>query len=92
MIKSYTKSDGSTEMSLKKRTQVNAILGEEFEKLLETLGVKEDFEAGKYRCQVCKDKITAENVLLIFPLSENKVGFICNKPKCAAEYKLTLEK
>lgn len=78
-------------MGLYKRTQVNAILGEEFEKLLETLGVVEDFEAGKYRCQVCKDTVTVNNVFLVFPLSENEVGFICNKPKCITEYKLNLE-
>jgi hypothetical protein len=78
-------------MSIYKRTRINAVLGEEFDKLLETLGVKEDFEAGKYCCNVCKDKVTADNVLLIFPLSENEVGFICNKPKCITEYKLTLE-
>ena len=78
-------------MGLYKRTRINAILGEEFDKLLETLGVMEDFKAGKYRCNVCKDKVTANNVLLVFPLSENEVGFICNKPKCIIEYKLTLE-
>jgi len=70
-----------------KRTEINAILGEEFDKLLETLGVLEEFEAGKYKCIFCGDQLHRENVLLIFPLSESNIGFVCKKPECVAKYK-----
>jgi len=75
-----------------KKTQIDAILGEEFYKLLDRLGVKEDFESGKYRCHICNDQVGGNNVLIVFPLSENEVGFVCRKPKCLTKYKLTLEK
>ena len=75
-----------------KRTQIDAILGEEFDKLLDNLGVKYDFEAGKYRCHTCGDQIGVNNVLIVFPLSESEVGFICRKPECLTEYKFTLER
>ena len=63
-----------------KKTQIDAILGEEFYKLLDRLGVKEDFESGRYRCQICDDQVGVNNVLIVFPLSENEVGFVCRKP------------
>jgi len=75
-----------------KKTQINAILGEEFEKLLDRLGVKEGFEAGKYKCHICGDKVGIKNVLIVFALSKNEVGFICNKPKCTTAYKLKKRK
>lgn len=37
-------------MRQKKDPQINAILGEEFEKILEELGVIDDFIAGKSKC------------------------------------------
>lgn len=77
-------------MSLPKKTQINAILGEEFDKLLDRLGAREEFEAGKYRCHICGDQIGVGNVLLVFPLSENEVGFVCRKLECIAKYKLNL--
>lgn len=75
-----------------KKTHIDAILGEEFYKLLGRLGVKEDFESGRYRCQICGDQVDVNNILIVFPLSENEVGFVCRKPKCLAEYKLSMGK
>lgn len=77
-------------MGLPKRTQIYAILGEEFDKLLDRLGIREEFEAGKYCCHNCGDQVAANNVLLVFPLSENEVGFVCRKPDCIINYKLNL--
>lgn len=77
-------------MGLPKRTQIDAILGEEFEQLLDRLGAREEFEAGKYRCHICGGKVEVNNVLLVFPLSENEVGFVCRKPECIIRYKSNL--
>lgn len=74
-------------MTSLKKTEINAILGEEFDKLLETLGVLEEFEAGKYRCICCGEQLREENVLIVFPLSESNIGFVCKKPECVAKYK-----
>jgi hypothetical protein len=74
-------------MTLSKKVEVNAILGEEFDKLLETLGVLGEFEAGKYKCVSCGEQMRRENVLIVFPLSESDIGFVCEKPGCVAKYK-----
>jgi len=74
-------------MTTLKRTEINAILGEEFDKLLERLGVLEEFEAGKYRCVCCSEQVGREDVLVVFPLSESNIGFVCKKPGCVAKYK-----
>ncbi len=79
-------------MGLPKKTQINAILGEEFNKLLDRLGVREDFEAGKYHCHVCGDQVGENNVLIVFPLSENEVGFVCKNPKCVIKHDLALKR
>ena len=74
-------------MGKPKTTQIEAILGEEFLEVLDKLGVKEGFEAGKYSCYVCGETVGINNVRILFPLSEDEVGFICNKPKCTVKYK-----
>jgi hypothetical protein len=80
----------SSVVNLPKKIQIDAILGEEFYKLLDKLGVREGFEAGNYHCHICGDKIEVKNVLIVFPLCENDVGFICRKPECITRYKLNL--
>ena len=77
-------------MDLPKKIQIDAILGEEFYKLLDKLGIREDFEAGKYSCHICGDQVGIKNVLIVYPLSENDVGFVCRKPECVAQYQLNL--
>ena len=78
-------------MGLPKSIEIRAILGEEFDKLLDKLGVRDDFVAGKYKCHICGEPIGVNNVRVVFPLSENEVGFVCEKPECVIGYKLTLE-
>ena len=73
-------------MSWLRETQIDAILGEEFDELLVQLGVRDDFIAGKYHCQICDKQVDAENVLLVLPLPEQRVGFVCRRPECLATY------
>lgn len=74
-------------MTSLKKVEVNAILGEEFDRLLETFGVLEEFEGGKYKCVCCGELLTKENVHIVFPLSDSDIGFVCKKPGCVAKYK-----
>lgn len=74
-------------MTSPKKIEINAILGEEFDRLLETLGVLEEFKAGEYRCICCGEQLRRENVLIVFPSSESNIGFVCEKPECVAKYK-----
>ena len=73
-------------MALTKNTEVSAILGEEFFALIDSLGIREDFDAGQCKCENCLDVIDSTNVLLVFPKSGYKVAFLCTKASCAAAY------
>lgn len=73
-------------MTLANRTEVSAILGEEFEELIDALGVKEAFHRRRFTCSYCHDVVDASNVLLVFPKKERQVGFVCTKPECALTF------
>ncbi len=74
-------------MSSDKRFEIDAILGEEFIKLIDSLEVKDEFEKGVYHCVICGYKVDYKNVLIVFPLSQDEVGFVCKKPGCVVNYK-----
>ena len=73
-------------MKLEKRADVKAVLGEEFEKVLVKLGVSDDFSSGSYDCRICQQQITKYNVLMIYPINHELIGFICRNPGCRNAY------
>ena len=73
-------------MILNRQKEVSAVLGEDFDQLLSRLGIRSEFEAGNYKCQNCQQSITVNNVLLVFPIPEREVGFLCRNPECVVEY------
>ena len=77
-------------MALTKRTEVSAILGEEFFELIDLLGVREDFDNGRCSCDNCHVAVDSTNVLLVFPEGGNKVAFLCANPPCVAKYNESL--
>ena len=68
-----------------KAIEVNAVLTEEFDQLLKALDIGEQFEGGAFSCVHCQEPITRDNVMMIFPLPERRVGFVCAKPGCGVE-------
>jgi len=72
----------------KRHIELDAVSVDQLDKALEVLGIKEDFEAGMYHCEICKDQINRQNVKLFFPKPEKTVGFVCNKPSCMVEFAL----
>ena len=73
-------------MTISRQKEVSAVLGEEFNQLIDQLGIREEFADGKYRCKNCQQSISWDNVLLIFPLPKREVGFLCRNPECVVEY------
>lgn len=73
-------------MTSSKQKEVSAVLDEEFEELLDRLQIREEFEAGKYQCRHCHQPMDRANVLVIFPLPQREVGFVCRNPECVVEY------
>ena len=69
-----------------KTTEINAVLSEEFDQLLEVLEIRDQFESGAFHCENCRGPISPDTVMMIFPLPERRVGFLCTKPECRVEY------
>ena len=67
------------------RTEVSAILGEEFYALLDALGVREAFDAGRCKCDRCRAVVGPSNVLMVFPKDGRHVAFLCASPACVVE-------
>ena len=72
-------------MAMVKTMEVNAVLSEEFDQLLEALEIRELFESGAFNCVNCQGQVTHDNVILVFPLPERGVGFICSRPECGLQ-------
>ncbi len=63
------------------KENVSAILDDELEKFLDTLGVLNRFRRGKLKCKFCSKQITFENLHSIFPESGD-IKTICNQSQC----------
>ena len=73
-------------MTTIRRTEVSAVLSEDFAGLLDTLGIRADFDRGLCTCDQCHDVVGPANVLLVFPKAGYRVGFLCKKPVCMEQF------
>jgi len=63
------------------KKEIQAIYGEDLPKLLTDLGLKEDFDNGRIKCDFCGETITLDNFFSIFSDGE-RIKFACNKENC----------
>ena len=73
-------------MVVKDNINVAAVLSEDVARLIEQLGLREEFERGECHCHICNDIVNYTNLKLLFPMENHKVGFVCNKPKCVVAF------
>lgn len=60
---------------------IQTIYDEDLPKLLSDLGLKEDFDNSKIKCNFCGETVTKDNLLTIF--SDGKeIKLSCNKESC----------
>lgn len=57
----------------------------DLEQLLKNLGVLNAVKSGEAKCKYCKDVITLDNLIALFPEGGN-VKFVCNKSECVASF------
>ena len=74
-------------MAIKRNISIDAVLSEDVARLIDQLGLRDRFERGDCCCHICNDTMDYTNLKLIFPMEDQKVGFLCNKPQCFAETK-----
>ena len=60
---------------------VNAVLDEDVKRVISALGIREKFDEGHYKCRVCQDTITAQNLKAIVPSGE-RIEFVCDRTRC----------
>jgi len=72
-------------MKEEERKSVKAVHERDLDKLLTSIGIKNDFDAGKILCKFCKKIITKENVYSFIPES-GVVNVACDEPKCILEF------
>lgn len=75
-------------MVIKGNINVDAVLSEDVARIIEGLGLREEFERGECHCYICNDIVNYTNLKLVFPMENHKVGFLCNKPRCFVEFTL----
>jgi hypothetical protein len=60
-----------------KTHEIKGIYDKDLPKLLEDLGLKDDFESGKIRCAFSNEVVTMENFLAIFSDGQ-EIKFVCD--------------
>ncbi|MBU3918841.1 hypothetical protein KKC63_02975 [Patescibacteria group bacterium] len=61
--------------------EIQAIYDDDLPQFLANLGLKENFDNGKIKCEFCGDIITIENFFGIFSNGKT-IKFCCKKEKC----------
>lgn len=63
------------------KTEIKAVLDEDFENLLKRLNVYQSVVAGEVECEYCHNTVNLENISMVFP-KDRKVCFCCDKKEC----------
>lgn len=71
-----------------KRENIHVVFENDFEKLLKSLKIYEQFAAGKIQCGICGRQITSSNIQCIYP-DKGEIKLCCTNPDC---YRSTFEK
>ena len=63
------------------RSEMKAILDQDFENLLRKLNVYDSVVGGNVHCAFCDDTVNISNISMVFP-QNGKVCFCCDKKSC----------
>ena len=69
-----------------KKQELDFVYDEDLLPVLEKIGIKNDFLAGKIKCHFCNAVVTEENLYSFF-LEEGSVKMVCDKPDCIEKLK-----
>lgn len=61
---------------------LQAVLDEDLEGLLRSIGRLDSINDGRVVCRFCGDLVSLQNLQAILPLSDEDFWFICNRPSC----------
>jgi len=69
-----------------KKEPLRAVLDEELETLLRSIGQLELLRDGQAVCGVCGKPVDLTNLQMILPLKEEKFQFVCSEPSCVERF------
>jgi hypothetical protein len=62
---------------------ISAVHDDDLVGFLDSLGVLSDVKRGEARCKFCRQAMTLDNLIAVFPESGD-IKFVCDKPGCLA--------
>ncbi|MGA8493019.1 MAG: hypothetical protein WB711_21530 [Terriglobales bacterium] len=62
---------------------ISAVHDDDLVGFLESLGVLSDVKRGEARCKFCREVISLDNLVAVFPESGD-IKFVCDRPGCLA--------
>lgn len=68
-----------------RKSKVNFVYDSDLDTLLQNLEVGDNIVKEKFRCLVCDETITKDNLGAIIK-KDSKIKFLCNKPMCLINY------
>lgn len=71
---------------MKEKEIIAAILGEELIDFLKSINMYDSLSEGKLTCCKCNRQIDENNLLIIFPRSQNNFEFLCDDPTCLESF------
>ena len=78
-------------MTNRNSINVDAVFAKDVARLLERLGLRDEFERGECHCHCCNDILNYATLKLLFTMQDRKVGFLCTKPECFVQFVLREE-
>ncbi len=64
---------------------ITAVLDEDIPAVFERLGLKAKLERGTLKCAICSDRVTIDNLSLIFS-DHGRPGLVCDKETCLLSF------
>lgn len=65
------------------RTTISAVHDDDLVGFLDSLGVLPDVKYGKAKCKFCREVVSLDNLVAVFPESGD-IKFLCDRPGCLA--------
>ena len=67
------------------KKQMDVVHERDVDRLLDKMGIKEDFYNNKKTCKFCKNVVNIKNIYSFLP-EAGTINIICDNPKCITDF------
>ena len=68
---------------------LNMVQSKDLEPFLKSIGELDKIKSGKRKCKYCKEKITLQNLFVVFPESGD-FKFVCREKECISQAMISI--